>query len=65
VADGEVPGGEGEFAHLQVGDVLGQEAPGPVEAGEVGDERPVQAGDPGPQRPYPRRRLLAAGRGDR
>ena len=24
VADGEVPGGEGEFAHLQVGEVLGQ-----------------------------------------
>ena len=65
MADGEVPGGEGEFAHLQVGDVLGQEAPGPVEAGEVGDERPVQADDPGPQRPHPQRRLFAAGRGDR
>ena len=24
VADGEVPGGEGEFTHLQVGDMLGQ-----------------------------------------
>jgi MFS family permease len=65
MADGEVSGGEGEFVHLQVGKVLGQEAPGLVEAGEVGDERLVQAGDPGPQRPHPQRRLFAAGRGDR
>jgi hypothetical protein len=65
VADGEVSGGAGEFAYLQVGEVPGPEVPGPVEAGEVGDERLVQAGDPGPQRPHPQRWLFAAGCGDR
>jgi hypothetical protein len=48
VAEGEVPGAEGQFPDLEVGDVSGQLSPRLVEVGEVGDERGVQPGDPRP-----------------